>query len=210
MGEDKGALMPISALDIKYWDTVQNVRAQYALGCDTTRKAIQQAGVDKNLYYRALKSRFVQSQLLDEVVARKEAMHVILEETWVPILMNLAEIAGGDVARDAVPAARLLNEIRQELDVEFSPRKEGADQLSVAQQLTRAFLSGGKVTARETTREVTFSAPGQSAFDSASDTAGADATVLEGVWTPVPPESCPDTPQGCPPCESGQGSADSP
>lgn len=142
------AELTVNAQDTKAWEVVQRVREQFGKDCNTTRAACQKAGVSHTLYYNALQSPYVQGMLASELAARKQVLHQVLDRTWAPMLMNMANIASRGDSKESVQAARLLVELEKGLQ-EDSKLLEGPGN---KRHPARALLeSAKKATLRRTT-----------------------------------------------------------
>jgi len=142
------AIQAVSPQDVKMWEIVQKVREQFGKDCATTRLACQRAGITHSLYYDALHSPYVQGMLAQELAARKQVLHQVLERAWAPMLINMSNLAASNDSKEAVQAARLLVELEKGLQ-EDSKLLEGPANKS---HPARALLeSARKATFRRTT-----------------------------------------------------------
>ena len=155
----QASIIPVSPADLKYHAIVQKVREKLSTDCNTIKCACAAAGVTRRLFYDAMRCPYVQAQTAAEMDARGQAAQEVLERSWVGVLMNMANIASGKNARDAVTAARLLNDIRLEAEKVIKPDKKAES--NVAAELTRRFLAQsaengirGPIKLTETVREI--------------------------------------------------------
>lgn len=97
----------ISPEDSKHWEIVSSVVQAFKDGARNTKDACAMAGVDRSLYYRAMKNPYVQSQRAQQITATLYIAQEIAERNIPDVLGNIVSIAKGD-SREAVPAARFL------------------------------------------------------------------------------------------------------
>ena len=113
--ETGGDVMLVSETDSKHWEIVQAVADLHRQGYDT-QAACKKLGIHRSLYYRAIRSPFVQEQRLMQIQAMSEASATIVSRNWTRVLNNVARIAHSGDDREAVAAARFLNEVRKDLE----------------------------------------------------------------------------------------------
>lgn len=150
--EDEIAL--VSGTDIKYWQVVQLVAEQFRKGATNTVMACEQAGVARDLYYRALRSQYVQEQSLAQIKSMRSATHAVLERQWLGVVLNMAAIARGD-SREAVSAARFLRDVYKDIEQDLDVEERKVGNTGTTAQIQR-FLAGKPLVfrKRETIQEV--------------------------------------------------------
>jgi hypothetical protein len=166
----EGDVLPLSPTDIKHWELVQVVREQYHKRATTTRDACQAANVPVMTYYRALQSPYVQQMMVEQMHALSQATLAVLERGWFKVVSNMMNLAQSAQSKEAVQAARLMYEMKQDLE------KQGAGQgvvgESAAAQAVKSFLGGKKLKLTQTTvtREITVD----------NDDVSGGNTIIEG------------------------------
>lgn len=114
-GNPEAEIMLVSNTESKHWEIVQAVRDLHRQGYDT-QTACEKLGINRATYYRAMQSRFVQEQRLNEIQAMREASTTIIERNWTRILNNMAHIARDGDNKEAVQAARFVREVMKDLE----------------------------------------------------------------------------------------------
>lgn len=146
--DDIPTIQAVAPQDLKMWEVVQRVRDEFARDCNTTRLACQRAGLSHKLYYAALQNPYVQGMLAQELGARKQVLHEVLQRAWAPMLINMSNLAASSDSKEAVQAARLLVELEKGLQEDSKLLETGGSKSHPA----RALLdSARKATFRRTT-----------------------------------------------------------
>lgn len=141
--QDDTSVMLASATDIKHWEVVQMVIQALRDGAQNTVQACKDAGVDRSLYYRALKTPYVQQQRAEQVMATIYITQEMIEKNWFPVMANMVKIATHDDGRDGVAAARFIKDVYDDVrgQVEQGEAGQGQEEPSF---LKKFASSGGK------------------------------------------------------------------
>jgi len=88
-------------------------------------RAFRATGVDYWSFYRAFKRPIVQGIVAERLLGQQAATAAILDEYWLRVLNNMAEIASGGKADDraAIQAARFLLEVHRQLEMQLGAHK---------------------------------------------------------------------------------------
>ena len=143
---------------LKYWELVQRVRKQFQLGATTTVAACEAAGVCRKTYYEAIRDPYVQGMVASQMDALAQASLEVIEQSWIPVLVNVVGVARDGSGRDAVQAAKFLKDVKDDLDA-IARGDSRSSQESDAAKALRSFLGGGKgkLKLKQITQEIELS-----------------------------------------------------
>jgi len=111
---------------------------QLGAGCQTISLACARAGTNRTALWRALEDPWVQQRTISLYHAGNAATIQLIDQNWVPVLLNLIDIATSSKDKEAVQAARLLVQLRKETGEAPEIKTRGEREISPA----RALLQG--------------------------------------------------------------------